>query len=108
MNRNNSQTIVRGVVDSIIGTAVNGSVQIKVVNGNANRFQFGIAVNAPQNARLQVYQVNNTTRYLMVTAATGRTRASSFKELQAGEPVMILVPQRGNLLAQAVEIFPAK
>jgi hypothetical protein len=107
VNRNNSQTIVRGVLNNTIGMAANGSIQVKVVNGNANRFQFGVVVTAPQSAPLRTYQVNNATRYTMITAANGKMRASSFKELQAGEPVMILVPQRG-LLAQAVEIFPAK
>jgi hypothetical protein len=108
-----TQSVVQGIVDSTSGAAGNGAVQVKLVPASTNRFQYGVAVNAPNNAKIRNYSVNNNTRYMQVTNARGGMKASSFKQLAPGQPVLIMAPRgnnaaAGNLFAQAIEIFPLK
>ncbi|HEY2910920.1 MAG TPA: hypothetical protein VGI99_11780, partial [Gemmataceae bacterium] len=108
-----TQSVVQGIVDSTSGAAGNGAVQVKLVPASTNRFQYGVAVNAPNKAKVRNYSVNNNTRYMQVTNARGGMRTSSFKQLAPGQPVLIMAPRgannaAGNLFAQAIEIFPLK
>ena len=108
--------IVRGIVSNKTGTGASGSVQVKVMRKSASRFRnrngagagAGIAAgnNTGNNTNVHTYQVNNQTRYAHVTNARGGMRASSFKELEPGKPVMILTPKAGNHHAVAIEIWP--
>lgn len=107
-----NQAIVQGIVDGTTGAAANGAVQVKLVPASTGRFRYGVAVNAPNNAKVRNYQVNNQTRYSLVTNARGGMRSSSFKQLAPGQPVLIMAPRGnnngGNLFAQTIEMFPLK
>jgi hypothetical protein len=105
--RSNTVNIVKGIVDNTNGNAGNGTIQVKTVS-NSNRFQYGVEATAPKNAPSKTFNVNNGTRYVMVTAANGATRNSAFKDVAPGQAVVMLLPRNGNQLASTVEIFPPK
>jgi hypothetical protein len=137
-NRRNPN-IVRGIVTGTNGQASNGTVQVKVLatsngrfrnrgqnaananaaNANANAANANAnAANANANAananakrktaNVRTFQVNNSTRYQIVSSQ-GIYRNGSFKKLQPGEPVLVLVGNRKGgaaNFAQAIDMFP--
>lgn len=105
---NNLANVVRGVVSNTSGAAANGSIQIKVVKNNTNRFQYGVAVTAPNNAPTKDIPVANATRYIKVTSAQGGMKNVGFKDVAPGEAVVIVMPKVANQAANLVEIFPLK
>jgi hypothetical protein len=107
-HHSNSRHVVRGVVNTTLGTAATGAVEVKVLPARTNRFHYGMTLNVPRNARLKTYQVNNLTSYARVMNANGLLKPSTFKDLAPGEPVLIVTPRTGNNLAQTIEIFPVK
>ena len=112
------QNIVRGIVTTKTGTGANGSVQVKVLRKSASRFRnpngaaagagavAGAGVAGGNSTSVHTYHVSNQTRYAHAINARGGMRASSFKELEPGKPVMILTPKAGNHHAVAIEIWP--
>ena len=122
--RRHHQNIVRGIVTTKTGTGANGSVQVKVLRKSASRFRnpngaaagagavagaggvAGAGVAGGNSTSVHTYQVSNQTRYAHAINARGGMRASSFKELEPGKPVMILTPKAGNHHAVAIEIWP--
>jgi len=85
---------------------------VKVLRKSASRFRnpnaagAGAGAAAGKNTTVHTYHVSNQTRFAHVTNTRGGLRASSFKELEPGKPVMIFTPKAGNHHAVAIEIWP--
>lgn len=110
VNQQSATTVVKGVVDSTVAPAATGTVSVKVLPASTSRFQYGMAaITVPKNAAIRAYKVNTQTQYTTATDAKGGFKATGFKDLVVGEPVLIVTPRAGNtLLAQSIERFPAK
>ena len=74
---------------------------MKVLPRAASRFQYGAAVTVPKNAPVKTYNVNGNIRDANVVDARGATRATLFKDVQPGKPVLLLTHTRERAIQAA-------
>ncbi len=96
-----------GTVAGVQGTAGNGKVLVNLSHARSGRFRnatTAVSANSGPSAwTMQPFQVNNATRYEVMSTPV---KAVDFASLHEGDQILILRQDNESNTAQKVEIFP--
>jgi hypothetical protein len=94
---------IRGVVESVQGNAVNGTLLVKAARPRSSRFRFASV--ARRGTSMHRFALNNATRYEVLAVPR---RGGTIADLHKGEHVMVLTHPRAAHQAQKIQLSPLR